>query len=47
MIVFGNVILDRDLPGEGEFSLERRMTGHTSAASDILVPMPFRDNDPG
>jgi hypothetical protein len=43
----GNVILDRDLPGEGVFSLEARVTSHTSAASDTRVPMPFRGNDPG
>ena len=44
---FGNVILDRDLPCEGASSLETRVTGHTSAASDTRVPMPFRGNDPG
>ena len=44
---FGNVILDRDPPGGGMPSLGTRVTGHTSAASDTLVPMPFCGNDPG
>ena len=46
-MMFRNVILDRDLPGEGVSSLETRITGHTSAASDTRVPMPFCGNDPG